>query len=308
MKVAMIHGGTSTEQAVSTLNATHISQALTALGHQVNSIFYDKEIVSKINEAKPDVAFVCVQGKYHGDGTLQAILDLLEIPYTGSRTKAAAIINDKIVCKKLFREASIPTPKSFYWKVSDAKKENAPAEFFNKVEKCGIKLPCIVKAPGQGGSFGLAVVESEADYKKVSIPFAYDDVVLVEQFVFGRFFTVGILEQDTGPVTFPVIEGIGDKKDGFISMNSEYSYKEADLTAMQLQNLQDIAMQVFETCEARGYARVDFIVEDGTDLPYVLEINAVPGLKKGSLFPMAAKLAGIEYHAVVDRILMDAFR
>ena len=110
MKITIVHGGTSTEQAHSTINAGHVEAALFRLGFQTTMICYDAAMIEGLRSLSPDMVWICVQGKGHGDGTIQAVLDFMKLPYTGSRTMGAALINNKIICKELFRGAGIRTP------------------------------------------------------------------------------------------------------------------------------------------------------------------------------------------------------
>ena len=136
-KIAVIHGGTSSEADISTQNAHYIAQALERLGCTVLDVPYDRAMYRTLLEEAPDGAFLCVQGKGHGDGTLQGILDHLGIPYTGSGREAATVINNKILCQTLFRLAGLPVPRNFLWTAAEQAAADGPARFEQKLKKAG---------------------------------------------------------------------------------------------------------------------------------------------------------------------------
>lgn len=298
MKVAVIHGGTSTEQAVSTLNAHYVAEALCRRGRQVELISYDLDMIDRLRKAPPDTVFLCVQGKGHGDGTLQALLDFLHIPYTGSQTLAAAIINDKITCKRLFEQAGIRTPSWQILSLSDYQQEN--------YNFSSIGYPLVAKAPSQGGSFGIELVKSPAELANIAKIYVYDDPILIERFIPGTFVTMGLLQREGKTLTFPCIEGISSKpKDDteLITFTGSFVTRRGDLPESVSREIEDLSKKVFAITRANGYARVDFIVSREDGLPYMLEINAVPGLKPTSLFPNGAALHGIDYDDMIEIIL-----
>jgi D-alanine-D-alanine ligase/UDP-N-acetylmuramate--alanine ligase len=298
LKIALIHGGTSTEQEISTKNAGHIEQALIRLGHETSMIAYDVGMLEKIRTFAPDTVFLCVQGKGHGDGTLQGLLDFLAIPYTGSHTEAAAIINDKIVCKELFAYHGIRTPG---WRVlSNAEYRAGGCDFSS------IGFPFVAKAPTQGGSYGLQLVMSAAEIHKIEDVFTYDDPIFIERYVSGRFATVGLLQRGNKLETFPCVEVTNTETSGLVTINKPYTVKPDVFSREASAEMEDLSRKVFQVTRARGYGRVDFMVSSRDGLPYVLEINAVPGLKPVSLYPQAASYMGLSYETMIETILLGA--
>jgi D-alanine--D-alanine ligase len=302
MKVAVIHGGSSTEQEISTLNAHYAAEALSRRGHQVELVFYDRTMIEKLRKAPPDAVFLCVQGKGHGDGTLQAILDFLNIPYTGSRTLAAAIINDKITCKRLFEQEGVRTPP---WQVLSLADYQKGAYDFSS-----IGYPLVAKAPAQGGSFGIELVKSPEDLAKIAAVFTYDDPILIERFIPGSFMTLGLLRREGRLLSFPCIEGISVEHESsaggdteLITFTGAFTTRLGDLPEPVTREIEDLSRKAFSITAAKGYARTDFIVSREDGLPYMLEINAVPGLKSSSLFPNGAALCGIDYDDMIEIIL-----
>jgi len=305
MNIVIVHGGSSTEQAVSTHNAHCVEASLRRLGHQTEMLFYNTEMIGRLLHARWDLVFVCVQGKGHGDGTLQALLEFLGLPYTGSRAAAAAIINDKIICKELFAQAGIPTPP---WAVLRGADYRAGRLSFFRSRP---GFPLVAKAPSQGGSFGIELIKTEKDIPLIEKVFAYDDPILLERFVPGTFATVALLEREGALEAFPPATKVsleaGQAKELVLVDPGRYRFAPCPFAPALLETLRETAKKVFYAARARGYARVDFMV-DRENNPWVLEINAVPGLKEESLYPYCASLGGLDFDQVVDAILRDALR
>jgi D-alanine-D-alanine ligase/UDP-N-acetylmuramate--alanine ligase len=299
MKVFIVHGGTSTEEAVSTRNATHVEEVLARLGHETELALFDQTLPGKLCLKVPDAVFICVQGKGHGDGTIQALLDFLKIPYTGTKTLGAALINDKIISKELFEWAGIPTPSWQTLSLADFKAGNFD---FSR-----IGFPVVAKAPTQGGSFGIELINSAADIPKIEGVFAYDDPILIEKFIFGRFVTVGLLQRNGRLETFPPVESGDDlPKSELLLFTGSFSRKPSGVARQLRTELDSISLSVFEISRAKDYARVDFMISDEDGRPYVLEINAVPGLKQESFFPYGAALHGLAEDELIETILRNA--
>ncbi len=309
MKVAVIHGGDSTEAAVSTLNASYVEKALVALGYEVSMVSYDETMIPTLMKEQPEAVFLCVQGKGHGDGTLQGILDFLKIPYTGSLREAATIINNKILCQTMFAKAQLPIAPNFTWSEKDHIEANGQAHFQEKMKKVNMKFPCVAKAPTQGGSFGIVLLHTIEDYSIIEEIFQYDQELLIEEFLEGDFYTVGILKYKGEHLILPVMQGMSLEDDHeFICFTGKYKGMRASLPSDLETKMQAYAKKAFETSGARTYARVDFILEKHTMEPYVLEINAVPGIKASSLFPPAVELMGISYNEMIEAILLDCIQ
>ncbi len=307
MNIAVIHGGNSTECQVSTLNAEYINSSLKELGYNSYLLGFNKDMYSSLLQNKPDVVFLCVQGKGHGDGTLQGILDSLEIPYTGSKREASTIINNKIFCQKLFKLENLPTAPSFTWSRKEHFSPKGKDTLLGKMQMAEVLFPCVVKAPSQGGSFGIAYLESMEDFHKIDSIFQYDEVLLIEKFIKGRFYTVGLLEHEGKLLTLPTMEGVAVNSDAkLISFDGKYTVHKAELSAEINDKMAKYAKDVFRCINASGYGRVDFILEESSNIPIILEINAVPGLKPQSLYPPSALLIGIEYNKLIDIILASA--
>ena len=306
MRVGIVYGGTSSEAEASEKNAEAIKEALCTKGYDVLMLEYGPDMIRRIRDNAVDIVYLCVQGKYHGDGTLQAMLDHEGIPYTGSKTQAAMLINDKILCKFLFDYYRIPTPK---WRI--LRKEEYRQKRFDYDE---IGFPFVGKAPTQGGSFGIELIRGPEELPKLESVFAHDDPILLEEFVDGNFYTVGLLERDGKVTTLPCVEGVEtldgarcDRQGELLLFTGEYDIAEPDRPKNCIQEMERLSGQIFELVHARDVARVDFMVSRKTRKPYVLEINAVPGLKQGSLLPKAAIASGMQYDDLIEGILLSAW-
>ena len=304
MIVSVVYGGKE-EREASAKNAKDISEVLESLGYTVHLIEFSRDIISKLKELRTDVVYVCVQGKGYGDGTLQGMLEHEGIPFTGSGMRAACLINDKILCKLLFDREGIPTPK---WDILTKKQfsqGNYPFEEFG--------FPFVAKAPTQGGSYGIELIRSSDDIPRIEKVFAFDDPILIERFISGEFYTVGFYESNSRIIKLPVVKGLDLREKNtadydLISFTGEYGIQECALPKAIMEEISQIAEKVFEVTGAQGLARVDFMADNKEQRPYVLEINAVPGLKKSSLMPREAALAGIVYEDMIEDILKSAFQ
>ena len=302
MRVSVVYGGTKEERGPSETNAKEIIAALDRRGYTTSLIEFGSDIVKTLRDAGTDAVFLCVQGKGYGDGTLQGILEHEKIPFTGSGMRAAALINDKILCKLLFDRYGIPTPR---WEIL------TKSEFDKSDRSYDDLFPFVAKAPTQGGSFGIELVRNRSEIGLIKNVFEYDDPILLEGFIDGRFYTVGMYESDGKLVTLPIAEGVDlrsertESDDGLIKFTGQCDTKRSDLDPKLSDLMTKTAQKVFEVTGARGIGRVDFMV-DRKNTPYVLEINAVPGMCRTSLIPMEAEFAGIEYDDMVEDILKAA--
>ena len=303
MTVSVVYGGKE-ERDASAKNAKDIAESLSSRGYTVHLIEFCENIISKLKELGTDVVYVCVQGKGFGDGTFQAMLEHEKIPFTGSGMRAACLINDKILCKLLFDRFGIATPK---WDILTKKQYsegNYPFEDFG--------FPFAAKAPTQGGSYGIEIIRSMNDIPLIGNVFSFDDPIMIERFIIGRNYTVGFYESNGQVVTLPVVEVVDLSKkknstDELSIITGDCRAEKCDLSPELAENISRTAEKVFEVTGAKGLARVDFMLDEIEQRPYVLEINAVPGLKKSSLMPQEALTAGINYDDMIEDILKSAF-
>lgn len=307
MKIGIVYGGYSSEREASAENAGYIEKTLRECGYETVMIPYGQRLVSRLREEEVEMVYVCVQGKGHGDGTVQAILEQEGIPFTGSGSHAAAVINDKILSKLLFAHYGIRTPE---WKIL-TREAYEKGEFVPEV----FGYPFVAKAPSEGGSFGIELIRSGAELEKLEKVFSYESPILIERFIAGSFYTIGILEQEEGLRTLPCVQGVeiragreNDDPESLKVFTGEYGVREAYLPERTLSLMEEMAKKIFSVTGAEDVARIDFMVSEQEQLPYVLEINAVPGLKPRSLLPGEARLAGMSYPELIEGILLSAHR
>jgi D-alanine-D-alanine ligase len=238
-----------------------------------------------------DVVFLGLHGGSGEDGTIQALLDLGGVPYTGSGHLASALAMDKDLSKHLFRQANVSTAK---WLMAPAGVDEVNA---------ALGLPVIVKPSKQGSTVGLSIVRNASELQPaVDEAFNFDDEVMIEEFIAGRELTVGIL----GDIALPVGEII--PKHEIYDYECKYTAGMADerfpaeLTKQETARVQDEALRAFRALKLRGCARIDFrMAKDGTF--YCLEANTLPGMTQTSLIPQAAAAAGISFPELCDRIV-----
>lgn len=292
-KVALIYGGKSSEREISIKSGKQVEKALKELGYQIQVFdpIEPEKFIKEIKEFEPDKAFIVLHGKGGEDGTIQGVLDFLNIPYTGSGVKASAVAMDKALTKDILKSHGIPVPEGIV--LFDKEQLNTNH----------IKLPVVVKANSEGSSIGVYIVKTEDELiEAVDKAFQLDDKVIVEQFIEGRELTVGILNgKPLEIVEIVVKEGFYDFKNKYISDQIEYICP-AKIKEEIYKKIQKIAVYSYNIIGCKGAVRVDFILDKNLT-PYVLEINTIPGMTDHSLLPKAAKVSGISFNQLVEAIL-----
>jgi D-alanine-D-alanine ligase len=298
VKVAVVMGGPSAEREVSIESGRSVLKALGSLGYTTQSLDYDARFVDAIREIKPDVVFNALHGAGGEDGQIQGILEWLRIPYTGSDIVSCAIAMDKHLTKKLLAAEGLPTPA---WDTFDLSGGTLP------LLPGSLNLPLVVKPRASGSAVGVSIVRTHEEWTKAMISASERTThVLAEEYVAGREFTCGILSE----APLPVIE-IVPVADEFYSYDAKYKPDgsrhlcPAPIDPDLASRLQMLALSVHRMVGLRDYSRTDFIVSrEGR--PYVLEINALPGLTPLSLIPDAARAAGISFDALIERLVQSA--
>lgn len=306
MRVAVLMGGKSAEREVSLKSGLAVCNALKAGGHEVIPIDVGDDIARRIDAAQVDVAFIALHGKYGEDGTVQGMLELLGIPYTGSNVLTSALAMDKIMTKKVLLADSLPTPRFCAF--------SRPPDDEEAWDKCRqevmatIGLPAVIKPATQGSSIGITFARSEnAIVPGLQEAFRYDERVLVEEFIDGTEVTAAVLG-NRHPRVLPLIEIVSAT--GVYNYQAKYTLGMSThiipprLPAAVCEQIAGIALRTYRALRCRGFARIDFLVGDGQ--PYVLEINTIPGLTEVSLFPDAARAAGISLTELVEELLQLA--
>lgn len=340
MKVVVLAGGTSSERDVSLVSGSMIYKALKKKGHQailldvylgyqgsLEQIFEREEDwtshIGAVAGENPDLeeikalrkdqckgffgpnvlelcqsadaVFMALHGANGEDGKIQACFELLGILYTGTDFVSSAMAMDKGITKDIFKAYNIPTPKGIRLKKGEQETEKVP-------------YPCIVKAACGGSSVGVCIAKNDEEYlnaKKVA--FSYDNEAVIEQYIQGREFSVGVMDGKA----LPVIE-IAPKA-GFYDYKNKYQAGStvetcpAKLSEEKTRQLKQIAEQVFAALRMKNYARVDFMMSQSGEV-FCLEANSLPGMTPTSLLPQEAKAVGMDFEELCEQILQYAVR
>jgi D-alanine-D-alanine ligase len=301
MKVAVLKGGRSLERGVSLRSGARVEDALERLGHEVVALDVDGDLVKRLSAEQPDVAFVAMHGVGGEDGTVQELLEILGIPFTGPGAAACARCMDKSLAKHAIREAGLPTPDWFAFN-STAFRELGAADALGRLEQ-SLGFPLVVKPSRGGSSLGVKFAAAPGEVPQALVSaFSYDDRVLLERFVDGREVAVSVL----GEEALPIVEAIPAQGDRY-DFEARYEIGRtrfvcpADLEEAERAAINEAAVAAYRALGCSGFARVDLILE--TNGPQVLEANAIPGLTDTSLLPQAAEAAGMSFEQLVERIL-----
>ncbi len=289
LNVTVMLGGPSTEREVSLRSGAAVAKALRSLGHTVHEL--DPKEPTWQLPPETQIVFLALHGTYGEDGTVQAQLDHLGVPYTGCGAEASRLAFDKVLTKKRCLAAGVPTAR---FAVLNSPKSPWPD---------GWKPPVVLKPVRQGSSIGLQMVD-HTDQWEVSLAeaFRFDTEVLMEEKIIGREATVGILDDKPLPVAEV------RAKQGFFDYANKYTpgaaehFCPAPFDSVQTARIQDAAMGAFHAVGGRDYARVDVMVRANGD-PVVLEVNTLPGMTELSILPEAASAAGLSYAQLCQRML-----
>jgi D-alanine-D-alanine ligase len=310
-RVAVLKGGRSLERQVSLRSGARVEDALARLGHDVVAIDVGGDFVDRIRDEAPEVAFVALHGADGEDGTVQELLELLDIPYTGSGPAACVRCWDKAVAKHALCDAGLPTPEFFALDASAFGELGAARALPALEERLG--LPVVVKPARQGSALGLRVAATAAAVPGALVAASsYDDRILLERHVAGRDLAVSVFDDAEDPKALPVVEAIpeGDAYDFEARYEIGRTHFEcpARLDAGVTARAQELALAVYKLLGCRGVARVDLLLDDVTGELTVLEANTVPGFTATSLLPQAAEAAGIGFDELVGRLVELALR
>ena len=291
-------GGLSREREISLKTGKAVLKALIEKGYNACSIDVGHDIAETLAKEKIECAFIALHGRFGEDGTIQGMLELMRIPYTGSGVLSSALALHKIMAKKLFLCEKIPTPP-----FEAVLRQDIGKESFKNIS---ISLPLVIKPAREGSTIGVSIVRTEGELA-LSLKEAgkYDEEILVEKFVEGKEITVGILED----IPLPIIEIV--PKSGFYNYHSKYTKGEtqyiipARIPREKYLYAQEISLKAFRALGCSGFARVDLMTDEQSD-PFVIDVNTMPGMTETSLLPQAAGYAGIPFEDLVERILLGA--
>lgn len=291
--IAVLMGGLSAEREVSLRTGQAISQALREAGYRVTDIDADRSLPARLEESRIEVAFIALHGRFGEDGTVQGLLEMMGIPYTGSGVLASSLAMDKVATKKMLQYHGVNTPAFAVFRPGSQVQGSLPP------------FPVVVKPAREGSTIGISIAREQAELEAgLAEAFRFDSLVLVEQFVAGAEVTVGVLDGEALPVIQVVPKG------GFYDYQAKYTAGQteyllpAPLPEGVYAGLQQAARQACLALGCSGAARVDFMVGDNDFT--CLEVNTIPGMTATSLLPKAAAAAGLPFVELVQRILEGA--
>jgi D-alanine-D-alanine ligase len=290
LKIGVLLGGRSSERDISLKSGNAVLHGLKRGGYKAIAVDTSKNLIDTLEKEKVRVAFIALHGRWGEDGTVQGLLEMIGIPYTGSGVLGSSMAMDKTVMKLIFAAARIPTPK--YMIAYNGKEVPFP-------------MPYVVKPANEGSSVGISVVK-----KKQEAPAAlkealkYDSKLLIEEFVKGQEITVAVINGKA----LPVIEV--RPKSGFYNFEAKYEKGKteyivpAQISSAMAKKASDIALTVYRTFNLSGSARIDMLIKDRT--PLVIDINTSPGMTETSLVPKAWAYTGRTFDELVEEILLEA--
>lgn len=303
-RIGVLLGGLSGEREVSLRSGENCFRALKSLGYDVVRIDALRDVAQRLVDERVQIAFLAVHGRYAEDGTLQGLLEVMGIPYTGSGVLASALGMNKVAAKKIVRHGGVSTPD--FYELGDT--EDAVGAARRAVDLLG--TPVMVKPVEEGSSLGVAKCSDVS-----STAGALDEGrraygrMFVERFVPGREITVGVIQRGESLDVLPILELV--PKNEFYDYEAKYTegmtefILPARLSATLAAEVGRLSVAAFQAVGCRGYARVDFMVA-ADDTPYFTELNTLPGMTDLSDLPAQAKKAGIGYEELVETILQSA--
>lgn len=331
IKLGVIYGGTSTEHDVSEMSAKSVIENLDKEKYEIHEIYINKygkwyeikdgeqeEIYNLLWTLKElDVIFPVLHGLGGEDGTIQGMLEMLQVPYVGCGVLASSIGMDKAYMKAIFEKAKIPQAPYVYIKKKENRyiiiKENFDEEEF-KLEKVEekLKFPMFIKPANSGSSVGVKKANNK-DELKIAIENAsqYDNKILIEKAVNAKEIECAIL--DGKEIKVSTVGEILSAED-FYSFDAKYNIPEsktiipADIKQEQIKQIQEFALKAFKAIDGKGLARIDFFVEKETDKIYINEINTMPGFTNISMYPKLFEAVGIKYSELLDKLIENALK
>lgn len=310
-RIGVLCGGMSNEREVSLRSGKNCYAALKRLGYDnTEEIDVTENLVYDLKEKKIEVAFLALHGKYGEDGAIQGLLELQQIPYSGSGVLASALAMSKPLTKQVLKANGLPTAETVIIDQHEAKN-------YKEITSTIQWLPVMVKPLAEGSSVGVSKVDEKGTLATVvGETITKYGGAIVEKYITGQEITVGVLE-DSGPNkngkdiwALPILELRPKSKAGWYDYEAKYTkgmtefVLPAELSPEVTKNAQEIAVRTFRAMQCNGYARVDMII-DKTGHPHVLEVNTLPGMTDTSDLPAMAEHVGINYDALVERILFS---
>jgi len=304
-KVAVLMGGTSAEREISLMSGQGVLQALRSLGVDAHAFDPAERDLSELKRDGFARCFITLHGRFGEDGTVQGALELLRIPYTGSGVMASSIAIDKVMTKRIWAAAGLPTPRYVVLSAEQQHREQIVAV------PDALGLPLIVKPPHEGSSIGVSKVKGYSQMQDaVRLSARYDPDVLCEEFIEGEEVTCPVLGVGVHARTLPVVrinapEGAYDYQNKYFTDAVSYQCP-SGLPADEEGEISRIVLAAYRALGCRGWARADLMIRASDRKPFLLEMNTAPGMTGHSLVPMSAKAAGISYPELCLEVLRHA--
>jgi len=304
-KVGVLFGGRSAEREISLISGTGVLQALQSKGIDAHPFDPAERTLAELAAEQFDRVFIALHGRFGEDGCLQGALELLGIPYTGSGVMASSVGMDKVTTKIIWLAAGVPTPT--YATIA----EQADLDTVLDPIVAELGLPLIVKPPLEGSTIGITKVTRAEEFRAaVELARRYDRVVLAEQFIQGREFSVPVLGAGETARALPIVEivapeGNYDYQNKYFTDDTQYHcpapLDEATTTAIQAH-----VVNAYRALGCEGWSRIDVLLRESDNAPFLLEVNTSPGMTTHSLVPMAARAEGTSYEDLCVDILRSA--
>jgi D-alanine-D-alanine ligase len=289
-KIGVMMGGFSSEREISLRSGNAILQSLIRSGYKAVAIDVDREIVERLRAESIEIGFLALHGRWGEDGTIQGLLEILAIPYTGSGVLGSALAMDKAVMKLVLESLDVPTPEYVTCR---------------SPEEASLSLPFVVKPAREGSTIGISIVKEEKEKKEaLAAAFCFDSKVVIERYVEGREITVGIVNG----TTLPIVEV--KPATGFYDFTAKYTKGMTEyLVPAALDRridgkVLDQALRIWNHCELSGCVRIDMLLDGKT--PSVIDVNTSPGMTESSLVPKAWAHLNRSFDELVEEILLKA--
>lgn len=299
--IAVLMGGWNSEREVSLKSGEAVFEALTKLGYKTSKIDFSRKIFEQLQEIKPDIVFNALHGQYGEDGRVQAVLDILQIPYTHSGVTASAICMDKVLTREICKTVGVKSPHyEILRKGEDAQNED-------KITAVG--RPFVIKPVSEGSSVGVEVILSDTEFDFSKYSWKHGDEIIIEKYLSGQEIQVTVVDNKAlGAIEVRPHGLFYDYKCKYTSGMTDYIMP-AEISDEKYSQSLDLAQRCHKVTGCRGVSRVDFILNNkngGDGKFYLLETNTHPGLTATSLVPKTAKYAGKSFEEIVEFLVKTA--
>jgi D-alanine-D-alanine ligase len=305
-KIAVLCGGRSGERDVSLRSGQRVFDSLKKQKFDVIKLDLEDNLIATLKKKKIDLVYIALHGRFGEDGAVQGLLEIANIPYTGSKVLASALAMNKLAAKRILDAAGIPTPR--YALIDPATDIKKVSEKLRRT----FPFPLVVKPVSEGSSLGVSIIKKEDDLARTLEKTVRDyKDVFVEEFIKGREVTVGVIGRTEDLQALPVLELV-PRRD-FYDFEAKYTsgltefILPARLPKPLYEKVQATALAAHQALGCWGVSRVDMIVSSSDHIPYVTELNSIPGMTEQSDLPAEAESAGISFDELVVKILESAY-